>query len=287
MDKSESTGRGNAPGHFNSVNPIMVIDIFILVLGLAVGSFLNVAIHRLPHDQSVITPSSRCPKCEGPIAWYDNIPVLSFLILARRCRHCREKISIRYPAVELVSALIWYESWRTSGGSVAFLIPVLFISLLLVATVTDLETGLIPDEVTLGGIIAGLLASYFWPALHETTLGYVAIGRSALGFFTGGALIYVTGLAGNWIFQRELAKLGMNQSMGGGDVKLLAMAGSFLGWEKVLLGFFTAPLLGLPFALYTRLAKNNRIIPYGPFLSIACLIQFLFGNVLWQWFMRI
>ncbi len=266
---------------------MLLIDIFIILLGLAVGSFLNVAIHRLPQDQSLIRPSSHCPKCKNPIKWYDNLPVLSFSFLRGRCRHCGEKISIRYPLIELLSAFIWYESWRRTGESVVFLIPVIFISLLLVATVTDLETGLIPDEVSLGGMAAGLAASLFWPELHHTPLRLIAVMRSGLGLLTGGLLIYVTGVAGNWIFQRELAKLGMDQSMGGGDVKLLAMAGSFLGWEKVLLGFFTAPLLGLPFALYSRLAKEERIIPYGPFLSVACLIQFLFGEKIWQWFMGI
>ena len=170
-----------------------------------------------------------------------------------------------------------------SGGSAAFLIPVIFISLLLAATMTDLETGLIPDEISLGGMAAGLAASFFWPSLQGAAQGLTALGQSALGLLAGGGLIYATGIMGNLIFRRELVKLGMDQSMGGGDVKLLAMAGSFLGWQKVFLSFFAAPLLGLPFALYARLAKKERTIPYGPFLSAACLIQFLFGNAIWRW----
>lgn len=264
-----------------------MIEILVIVLGLVVGSFLNVVIQRLPQDESLVKPGSRCPKCESRIAWHDNIPVLSFLLLGGRCRRCRERIPFRYPLVELGSAVIWYGSWRAFGTSPTFLISVVYVSLLFVATVTDLETGLIPDEITLGGAIVGLGTSLFWPALHQTPLNFVGLGQSVLGLLVGGGLIYATGLAGNWIFQRELAKRGLEQSMGGGDVKLLAMAGSFLGWEKVLLGFFIAPILGFPFALYQRLAKKEAVIPYGPFLAVACLIQFFWGNKIWEWFLGI
>ena len=264
-----------------------IIEIFIFLLGLAVGSFLNVAIHRLPRDESVVKPGSRCPKCEKAIRWYDNLPVLSYVLLGGRCRHCREGISFRYPLVELVSGLLWYVSWRSSGGTAAFLVPVVFNSLLLVMALADLETGLIPDEASLGGIAAGLLVSFFWPELHGTSTGLLGLAWSVVGLLAGGGLIYLTGVAGNWIFQRELAKLGLDQSMGGGDVKLLAMAGSFLGWEKVLLAFFIAPIASLPFALYQRIAKKEQIIPYGPFLALACAVQFYFGETIWAWFVRV
>jgi len=267
---------------------MIFIDILIVILGLVVGSFLNVVIQRLPQDESVVRPArSKCPKCSTPIAWRDNIPVLSFLILQGRCRHCRQKISFRYLLVEILSGVIWYVSWKTWGLTPGFAIQVVFLSLLLAATLTDFETELIPDEITIGGMIVGLLASFFWPPLHETPYALVGILRSALGLLTGGGLVYLTGLAGNFIFQKELTKLGLDQSMGGGDVKFLAMAGTFLGWEKVLLVFFTAPFLGLPFALYSKFTKQERVIPYGPFLSLACLIQFFYGDVLWKWFLRI
>lgn len=246
----------------------------VFLLGLVVGSFLNVCIHRLPRGESIVQPRSYCPKCGKPVAWFDNIPLVSFVILRGHCRHCPGSISLRYPAVELASALVWIGSWRGTEGIMEFGISVVFLSLLLVAAATDFETGLIPDEITFVGVGAGLAASYFYPALHGEPAGLSALMKSALGAAAGGALIFVTGLAGDWIFQRE--------SMGGGDVKLLAMAGSFLGWEQTVLTFFTAPILALPFALYQRWVKKEEIIPYGPFLSLAAAVQFCYGEALWR-----
>ena len=257
----------------------------VFLMGLVVGSFLNVLIHRLPKDESILRPHrSYCPRCGHDIAWYDNIPVLSFILLGGKCRHCRERISWRYLFVELASGGLWLGSWIGSGGSSVFWVSVVFTSLLLVGLVTDFETGLIPDEITLGGSLVGLGASFFLPELHQTSLSTAAVGKSLLGLLVGGGIIYLTGLAGNWIFQRELMKRGLEQSMGGGDVKLLAMVGAFLGWEKVLLVFFTAPFLGLPFALYQRFAKKEAVIPYGPFLSIAAGVYFFYGQSVWNYF---
>lgn len=257
----------------------MLLEIFLFLIGLVVGSFLNVCIHRLPRGESIVRPRSYCPKCGKPIAWFDNIPLLSFFILRGHCRHCLVRISFRYPAVELLSGLIWLGSWKASGGVPIFWIGTLFLSLLLVVTAADFETGLIPDTVSFFGMAAGLAASFFCPNLHGTLSGLVALERSAIGLAIGGGLIYVIGLAGDWIFQRE--------SMGGGDVKLLAMAGSFLGWEKVLLTFFTAPLVALPFALYQRWVKKEEVIPYGPFLSLAAAVQFFYGGIFWKLFLGI
>ncbi|MBI2166848.1 MAG: prepilin peptidase [Candidatus Omnitrophica bacterium] len=260
----------------------MIEGILVLLAGLSVGSFLNVCISRLPKGISVVTPPSHCPACGKVIAWFDNIPVLSFLVLGGRCRKCRERIPWRYPAVELASGVFWFFLWRAEGNEAAFWIAGIFCSLLLAASVTDWETGLIPDSVTLLGIGVGLNASFFYPALQAQGAGWAAVLQSGIGMLTGGCLIYVTGAAGNWIFQRELIQLQLEESMGGGDVKLLAMAGAFLGWEKVLLVFFTAPLLALPFALYGRWYKNEAVIPYGPFLSAAAVIQYFYGDSIWR-----
>lgn len=276
------------------------MDLFIFLVGLVVGSFLNVCIYRLPRGESLVRPGSHCPSCQHPIAWFDNLPILSFFILRGHCRHCRERISFRYPLVELASGLVWYGSWQGSEGTPIFWIRVIFVSLLLVVSLTDLETGLIPDEGTLFGTVAGVAASLLYPELQKGagdllfqremgslqgfSLPLAALGRSALGLVVGGGLIWLTGRAGNWMFQKELKQLRLDQSMGGGDMKLLAMAGSFLGPEKVLLSFFTAPLLGLPFALYSRFAKKEKVIPYGPFLSLAAAVQFFFGDTFWRLF---
>ncbi len=229
-----------------------------------------------------MTPASYCWTCEKTISWFDNIPVVSFILLGGRCRACRERIPWRSPVVELTSGVLWYLLWKFQGGAPLFWVSVTFLSLLLVAGLADLETGLIPDEVSLVGIGVGLNASFFYPGLHQHSSGVGALGLSLAGLLTGGGLIYLTGGAGNWIFQKELVRLKLQESMGGGDVKLLAMAGTFLGWENALLTFFTAPILALPFALYGRLVKNQAVIPYGPFLAAAAAIQFFWGDAVWQ-----
>ncbi|MBI4115553.1 MAG: prepilin peptidase [Candidatus Omnitrophica bacterium] len=231
----------------------------------------------MPQGESVVAPSSYCPKCKQKIVWYDNIPLVSFLLLGGRCRACKTRISFRYPVVELASGLIWYASWVGHGPSLIFLITVAFLSILLAISLIDLETGLIPDRLSLPGMVLGLILSFFYPMLHQSSIALTGFLKSLIGLLAGGGLIYITGLAGNWIFQRE--------SMGGGDVKLLAMVGSFLGWEKVLLTFFAAPFFALPFALYQRWVKKEEIIPYGPFLSLAAAVQFYYGDILWRYFL--
>lgn len=279
MDGEEGAGGCDEEGD--------LVSLFVFAAGLVVGSFLNVLIQRWPRNESVIRPGSHCPACGRAIAWFDNIPVLSFVILRGRCRNCKRAISFRYPFVEIASGVLWLWSWRTHGMSPTFWTGAIFVSLLLVVSMTDLETGLIPDQVSLGGIAVGLMMSLAWPELQGSSVRFNSFVRSALGMVAGGGLIYLTGVVGNVVFRRQLVRLGMDQSMGGGDVKLLAMAGSFLGWEKVLLAFFTAPLLGLPFALYERFAKKEATIPYGPFLSLACLVQFYFGGFIRSYFLGV
>lgn len=261
----------------------MPAEIPLLLAGLVTGSFLNVVIGRLPKGESLLRPGSHCPKCGKSVHWYDNIPLISYLLLSGRCRACREPISWRYPAVELVSAVLWLGMWKWAGGGTPlFGTGVIFLSLLLVAAVSDLETGLIPNGINFFGLGAGLLISGFYPALHTQGKWLPSIFESFWGILAGGGLVYLTGMAGSWIFQRELARLGEEESMGAGDVKLMAMAGAFLGWQEVLLAFFLAPFLALPFALFRLWAKKEEIIPYGPFLALALAVLFLWGDELWR-----
>ncbi len=248
---------------------------FILFLfGLTVGSFLNVCIHRLPKEKSVVWPGSSCPKCKQKIVWYDNIPLVSFFILGAKCRHCKSTISWRYPIVELTSGVIWVFCWNLFGATAMLPISLLFLSLLLVITVTDLETGLIPDEVTFSGLGAGILISIFYPALQSSAVWWSGALNSILGALMGGALIYITGVVGKLVFRKD--------AMGDGDVKLMAMIGCFLGWEKIILVFFTAPFLALPLALFSKYVQKKEIIPYGPFLAGAAAIHIFLGNIIWQ-----
>ena len=261
-------------------------NFIVFLAGLGAGSFFNVCIHRLPRGESVVRPRSRCPQCGRTISWFDNIPLLSFLFLKARCRHCRARISWRYPLVELAAGFLWLICFRVSGLTGSFWIRGFFLSLLLVASVSDFETGILPDSMNFLGIGAGVVLSGMHPGLYLSCRGEASrallgcgLSQSVLGLLLGGGLIYLTGLVGNWIFQRD--------SMGGGDVKLMALIGSFLGWQKVLLVFFTAPFAALPYALYQRWFRHEEVIPYGPFLSLAAAVQFFYGETVWRYFLRL
>lgn len=243
------------------------MTVFVFILGSIVGSFLNVCIYRLPRDQSIVTPRSFCPRCRKPIRWYDNIPFASFLLLRGRCRFCRRRISSIYLIVEALTAALFVFFYQRFGWGPFFWIYVSFFSSLLVASFIDLEHQLIPDSISVGGLGIGILLSFFIPQLHGTQNRWASLLSSSIGVLVGGGSIYLIGMLGNFLFKKE--------SMGGGDVKLLAMVGALLGWEKALLAFFVAPLFGSVVGVTLKLTKGAEIIPYGPFLSLASFIAFL------------
>ncbi len=239
-------------------------------IGAIVGSFLNVCIYRLPREESIVQPPSHCPRCRYRIAWYDNIPIISYLFLRERCRRCRAAIHWRYPVVELSSGLSAIAVFQRFGLTPLGFVYVAFVWSLIVVTFIDLEHQIIPDEISLGGLAVGLVLSMLVPALHATAQPLVALGRSALGALVGGGVLYVTGLLGTFLFKKE--------AMGGGDVKLLAMAGSLLGWQLVVLTFFVAPLLALIPGVLVLWLKRSHMIPYGPFLSLALVLALFVGH---------
>ncbi len=268
--------------------PDKLIEIFVSVFGAIVGSFLNVCIHRMPNideaGYSLIRPSSHCPHCKKNILWYDNIPILGFIFLRGRCRFCQEKISIRYPIVELLTALIFLVIFRRFDLSWDSLIYNVFACGLVIATFIDIKWRIIPDELSVGGTVVGLLIALsrsfnFSPfAFH-----YPVILDSLIGAIVGGGLIYGSGIMGNLIFFKLMKKEsieGETESMGGGDVKLMAAIGSFLGWKLVVLTFFVAPFLGAAFGIYILTCKKSHLIPYGPFLSLAAFISLFYGDAI-------
>ncbi len=250
--------------------PLTVHIVFLVyagVLGASVGSFMNVCVSRLPRGESLVRPRSKCPGCGGPIAWYDNIPLLSWVLLRGRCRQCRQPISIQYPAVELVTAAMWVgmamlygPTWRSLQGSILF-------SLLLTISLIDARHYLIPDALSLGGLGAGLaLALLPGPPSILTSL----IG-AALGF---GVLLAV-GVLGEWVFKKP--------AMGGGDIKMMAMVGAFLGPAGAMLTIFLGALAGtIVFAPVSL--KTKKEVPFGVFLGLGAAIAFLFGEALVNWY---
>lgn len=244
------------------------------IIGAMAGSFLNVCIYRLPREQSIVQPRSHCPKCQHPIAWYDNIPLLSYLMVGGKCRHCRGAIHGRYPVVEALSGALSVAVVHQFGVGPKSLVYLVFLWALLVASFIDLEHQIIPDEISFGGLVAGLVLSGLIPQLHGTDQALVALKRSVIGAAVGGGLLYVTGTIGTLVFRKE--------AMGGGDVKLLAMAGSVLGWKLVTFTFFVAPVLALIPGVVVLLLKRSHVIPYGPFLSLALVLALFSGSTLIQ-----
>ena len=261
----------------------IVIGIFLFALGACVGSFLNVCIVRMPGENSVIHPPSHCPQCQNPILWKDNIPLISWILLKGRCRFCKTKISSRYFFVELLTACLFVFFYHYFGLT-KLLIPYLFMmSCFIVATFVDFEHRIIPDEISIGGMCFGLLFSFFIPELHGHAWGsepfflanLKSLGWSAVGVLVGGGAIYALGMIGDWIFKKE--------SMGGGDVKLLAMIGAFLGWKMAILTFFIAPFFGAVYGVVEKIRTKDTAIAYGPFLILGALICLFFGNRLIAW----
>ncbi len=256
------------------------------VFGLVIGSFLNVVIYRLPRDESLLKPPSHCPRCNAIIAWFDNIPVLSFLLLGGRCRNCKEEISVRYPMVELLTGILFaiiYFRFFVEGSSdiPVFIVSVAFVSALVAASFIDIEHQIIPDEITLPGMAIAPLVSLFLPSIHqgllfsERHLGSLADGLA--GMALGAGLIYLAGFLGKLAFKRE--------AMGFGDVKLMAMIGGFLGWKETILAFFLAPIFGTIVGLFILLRTRNRVIPYGPFLSLAAVLSMIWGRDIIDWYL--
>ena len=241
------------------------------VIGSVFGSFLNVCILRWGAEpkESVVRPASRCPSCGSDVAWYDNVPVVSWLVLRGRCRRCGEAISIQYPLIELATGLIWaLMAWR-SGPELEALRGAVFCTILLGIAMTDARAYVIPDEFTWGGLAFGLVFSLAG--------GLPALGQALLGAAVGFGLLWLVGAAGSWVLKQD--------AMGGGDIKMMAMVGAFLGWQGVLLTIFLGALLGSLIFVPLALAGRKRLVPFGIFLALGAAAAYLVGPALYAWYL--
>ncbi|MCK6529019.1 prepilin peptidase [Myxococcota bacterium] len=274
-----------------------------VALGLVVGSFLNVVIHRVPEDRSVVRPGSACPRCQAPIAARDNVPVLGWLLLGGHCRSCGEGIPARYPAVELLTGLVAAAVWvrvvprvdlvhvapilgppalgadpgvvalpvMPTGFDVAsFLVYFGFFAALIAVSFIDLDHGIIPNVISLPGIVVGIAAIALLNVLGPAE---ISVAESAIGAFAGGFLLFAIAWIGAFVFRRD--------AMGMGDVKLLAMIGAFLGaWPTLLLTLLVSSLLGSLVGIAGGITAGRifgRELRYGPFLALGAAAQFFFG----------
>ncbi len=260
----------------------MIFKIIVFLFGSIVGSFLNVCIHRMPLEESVVWPRSHCPKCKKRIPGYDNIPFLSYILLGGKCRYCKEKISLRYPLVELLTAAMFLLFFNYYGLSYEFIMYALFGAGLIIATFVDIKHRIIPDEISVGGIVLGfILNSLRGFNLQPFSYHPRHLIDSLSGIVIGGGIIWLTGFLFDLVYFKLLKRpaiQGETESMGGGDVKLLAAIGAFLGWKYAVLTFFIAPFLGAIVGVINLLSKKDHTIPYGPFLSAAALISLFYGD---------
>ena len=323
------------------------VGVCIFIFGAVIGSFLNVCIVRLPKAKSIVFPGSHCPKCLKSIAWYDNIPLISWLVLTGKCRDCKAVISFRYWLVEFMTAAVFYGFYCYYGLDWVLLPYLVMVSGFIVAMFVDFAERIIPDEVSIGGMWAGIVFSALIPRLHtpgheELLLGafiagilsltcvglgfmypffckhlmeedagndhalkalvvssllivaginanlshlpaafaprLIALSASLSGFIVGGGAVYAMGLLGDIVFKKE--------SMGGGDIKLMAMAGAFLGWKLALLAFFIAPFFGAVYGIIEKIRTKDSAIAYGPFLIMGILVSQFWGEHIIAWIMN-
>ena len=247
------------------------LETIVFMIGLCIGSFLNVCIYRIPESRSIVSPGSTCMACNEPIRFYDNIPVVSYLLLRGRCRNCRTPFSLRYPLVEALSGLFALGVYLRWGMTLESLIYYILISVLVVITFIDIDHYIIPDVISLPGIPVGVVAACFLPDM--------TFKASVIGLLLGGGTLFAVA----WTYEHITHKEGM----GGGDIKLLAMIGAFLGWKGVLVTLFTGSVVGTLAGGAVMLATRSSLklkIPFGPFLAIGALVHIFFGQELMYWY---
>jgi len=280
----------------------IITDIVIFIFGAVIGSFLNVCIHRLPKEESgeeeeiriaqlpslflkqirsITTPPSNCPHCKHPIRFYDNIPIVSYILLGGKCRDCGEKISKRYPLVELLTAIACLILYRKFGLTFEFFVSLFFVALLIVISFIDLDHQIIPDILSIGGLTAGLFFAIFRPAF-KVLYPKFNILDSLFGILLGGGVLFLIALGYKFIAKRE--------GMGGGDIKLLAMIGSFCGIKGVIFSLLAGSLLGTVAGIPVMIAKGagtKYAIPFGPFLSLGAFLYIFSGDMLIRFFLNL
>ena len=244
-----------------------IVSLIAGAFGLTIGSFLNVCTLRWPQDESVVFPRSHCTSCGADIHWYDNIPVLSYLFLRGRCRACKEGISLQYPLVELTTGLVWAGVFAYGGLSAEAFRGAVFLTILFGISLSDARFYIIPDQFSLGGLVVG-------GALAFLPGGPTAL-QALLGAVLGFALLRGVAVAGKWMFKKD--------AMGGGDVKMMAMVGAFLGMPGVLLTIFLGALLGS--VIFGPISfKTGKLVPFGIFLAAGAAVTYGWGDLIIGWY---
>ncbi len=261
-----------------------MIYLILFIFGLCIGSFLNVLIYRLPREEKIGLSRSFCPHCRQMIPWYDNIPLLSYILLGGVCRYCKGRISFRYFFVELLTACLLCLLWWCFGAESPLVVAAygVLVCLFIVATFVDLEFLIIPDVINFAGIGCGLIFAALYPPLLQANSWWQGLYRSFLGVIIAGGVLYLIAVSASYLLKKE--------AMGMGDVKLLAMIGAFLGWPWALFTIFTSSLLGtLAAVVLLALGKASLKgkIPFGPFLCLGALVSLFWGPEIVHWYLNL
>ncbi|MFC1849004.1 prepilin peptidase [candidate division CSSED10-310 bacterium] len=255
--------------------PDFIIYTALILFGLTLGSFLNVVIYRIPQNQSIVTPASRCPFCQTPLKAYDNIPVLSFILLRGKCRYCRAAISVRYPIVELLTALLLLALVLRFGLNFKIIPLMTFVSALVALSFIDIDVQLLPDRLNFSLIGFGLFGAFINDLILAYDFWHISFLDALKGLLVGFFVLI--------IIYYGFLKLTGKEGMGGGDMKMLAMIGVFLGWEKTLLtlflGCFFGSLVSIPLLLFLGRDRSTKI-SFGPFLALGALFSLFYGDML-------
>ena len=248
-----------------------VIIAFMLAMSLVVGSFLNVCIYRLPRRESLLYPASHCPVCNRALAWFENVPLISWLVLGGRCRTCRTRIPVQYPLVEAITAAVFVSAYVIYGWTPLLAARLLFACAMIVLFVIDLQHRILPNAITLPGVVAGFVLSFFLPPGWRSSL---------IGLLAGGGVLFA--------IAESYYRIRGHEGLGMGDVKMLAMIGAFLGWPLMLvtlvLASFTGSFVGISL-LVSRRADMKAALPFGTFLAIGALVAAVAGNMFLDWYL--
>ncbi|MFH1768489.1 MAG: prepilin peptidase [Candidatus Omnitrophota bacterium] len=264
----------------------MIEKIAVFILGGCIGSFLNVCIHRLPKDMSIVRPASFCPKCKAAVKWFDNIPLLSYFILSGKCRQCKGGISLRYPSVEFITACLFLFLYINFSLTADFFKFAVFFSLLIVVSFIDIDYHAIPAYLCFIGIVAGLMFSLYDTAevMAQGFSGRMPVFKAVKDLFISLGFAYFFKFSGDIFLAIYLALRkkdsieGEKEALGLGDVDFMGVVGVFLGWPMAVLTFFIAPFIAIVYSIYAMLFKKTHLIPYLPYLSAAALVSFLWGK---------
>ena len=252
---------------------VILTGMIIFVIGLVIGSFSNVCIYRIPRNESLVSPGSHCPQCNKPIPFYDNIPVISYILLKGKCRYCGQPIPLQYPIVELATGLFYLALYLFYGLQLITIIYMILCTLLIIISFIDLKERIIPDVLSLPFIAIGFIVSFFLRTLSPID--------SLLGILAGGGSLLIIAIAGTYLFKKE--------AMGGGDIKLAAMIGAFLGWQLTLLslflGFFLGSIIGVIVLIINK--GKSDIVPFGPFIALGAMLSIFWGQAIIHWYLMI